>query len=134
MLHSASLKNIELTKMLDRVRIVLVETSHPGNIGSTAPAMKNMGFIELVLVNPLKFPDGEATALAAGADDLLRNAKLTNNLATALIGCDWVFGTSARERSLKWPLINPHECADKVLAAQERKISALPFPRANPNS
>lgn len=114
--------------MLERVRIVLVETSHPGNIGSTARAMKNMGFCELVLVNPLKFPDGEATALAAGADDVLKDAKVVNSLPSALHGCDWVFGTSARARSLSWPLINPSQLAEKVIDAENRKI-ALVFGR-----
>lgn len=114
--------------MLDRVRIVLVETTHPGNIGGAARAMKNMGLDELVLVNPSKFPDGEATARAAGADDLLKNAKIVKDLPAALAGCDWVFGSGAHERSLKWPLINPEESAQKILAAPQRK-AALVFGR-----
>lgn len=114
--------------MLERVRIVLVETTHPGNIGATARAMKNMGLCELVLVKPLKFPDGEATARAAGADDLLKNAQIVNDLPAALVGCDWVFGSGAHERSLKWPLINPEEAAQKILAEPHRKV-ALVFGR-----
>lgn len=100
--------------MLSRIRIVLVETSHPGNIGAAARAMKAMGLSQLVLVSPQKFPNEEATFRAAGADDLLANAVIVNNLADALAGCDWVIGASVRQRKLARPILDPKECAQKI--------------------
>jgi tRNA (cytidine32/uridine32-2'-O)-methyltransferase len=100
--------------MLSRVRIVLVETSHPGNIGAAARAMKTMGLSQLVLVSPLKFPDAEATFRATGADDLLANAVVVNELKEALTGCDWVIGASVRQRKLSRPIYDPKICAEKI--------------------
>ncbi len=100
--------------MLSRIRIVLVETSHPGNIGAAARAMKTMGLSQLVLVSPQKFPNEEATFRAAGADDLLAQALVVNNLADALVGCDWVIGASVRQRKLSRPLLDPRQCAQKI--------------------
>lgn len=100
--------------MLSRVRIVLVETSHPGNIGAAARAMKTMGLSQLVLVSPQKFPNEEATFRAAGADDLLANAIVVNKLADALAGCDWVIGASVRQRKLSRPTLDPKACAQKI--------------------
>lgn len=100
--------------MLSRVRIVLVETSHPGNIGAAARAMKTMGLSQLVLVSPQKFPNEDATFRAAGADDLLARAIVVNNLADALAGCDWVIGASVRQRKLSRPLLDPRQCAQKI--------------------
>ena len=85
------------------ISIVLVETSHPGNIGSTARAMKNMGLSKLVLVNPKKFPHGDAIALAGNALDVLESAKVTSSLQEAVGEAKLVFATSARERSIGWP-------------------------------
>jgi TrmH family RNA methyltransferase len=93
------------------VRIVLVETSHPGNIGASARAMKTMGLAELVLVAPAEFPSAEATARASGADDLLAGATVVATLAEALADCAYVVGASARRRSLEWPTIDARECA-----------------------
>ncbi len=90
--------------MLDNIRIVLVETSHTGNMGSTARAMKTMGLKNLYLVNPLIKPDSQAIALAAGASDIIGNATLVNTLDEALVGCNLVVGTSARSRSLPWSM------------------------------
>src|SRR3569833_2089321 len=84
--------------MLEQIRIVLVETTHPGNIGGAARAMKNMGLARLLLVNPQYFPHAEATARASGADDLLAAAELHPTLDAALAGCSLVFGTTARGR------------------------------------
>lgn len=96
--------------MLENIRIVLVETSHTGNMGSTARAMKTMGLKNLYLVNPLIKPDSQAIALAAGASDIIGNATLVNTLDEALVGCNLVVGTSARSRSLPWPMLEPREC------------------------
>jgi tRNA (cytidine32/uridine32-2'-O)-methyltransferase len=95
--------------MLDKIRIVLVNTSHPGNIGATARAMKNMGLSELYLVEPKYFPDPEADARASGADDILAAARVVSSIDEALADCQLVVGTSARERHIPWPLVNPRE-------------------------
>lgn len=100
--------------MLQRIRIVLVETSHPGNIGAAARAMKVMGLSRLVLVRPKTFPSAEATARASGADDVLQGAQVADDLDTALAGCVLVLGTSARLRSLRWPQLDPRQAGDKV--------------------
>ncbi|MBT8768201.1 tRNA (cytosine(32)/uridine(32)-2'-O)-methyltransferase TrmJ [Metapseudomonas boanensis] len=96
--------------MLHNIRVVLVNTSHPGNIGGAARAMKNMGLSRLVLVDPEDFPSVEALARASGADDLLANAQVVNTLEEALVGCSLVLGTSARDRRIPWPLLDPREC------------------------
>ena len=85
--------------MLENTRIVLVNTSHPGNIGAAARAMKNMGLSRLYLVAPKQRPGFESYSRAAGADDVLGDAVITETLADALSGCVWVAGTSARERA-----------------------------------
>lgn len=84
--------------LLSRIRFVLVRTSHPGNIGSAARAMKNMGLASLVLVTPKRFPDPEAQALASGADDLLANARVVGTIAEAIGDCDAAYALSARVR------------------------------------
>lgn len=96
--------------MLDRIRIVLVNTSHSGNIGAVARVMKNMGLTRLTLVNPKDFPSAEATARASGADDLLERAERYTSLAEAIAPCQRVFATSARQRHLPWPLCTPRQC------------------------
>ncbi len=94
------------------VRIVLVEPSHPGNIGAVARAMKNMGLTELWLVAPRQFPHAEATALAAGAADLLVGARVVDTVEQALTGCGWVLGTTARVRTqYPWPILAAREAA-----------------------
>jgi len=97
--------------MLENTRVVLVNTSHPGNIGAAARAMKNMGLTRLYLVDPKDHPGYEAYSRAAGADDVLGDAIVTTTLAEALNGCVWVAGTSARERTVQWPVYDPRECA-----------------------
>lgn len=101
--------------MLQNIRVVLVNTSHPGNIGGAARAMKNMGLSRLVLVQPLDFPAADASARASGADDVLSNAIVVDSLEQALVGCSMAIGTSARERSIPWPLLDPRECASKTV-------------------
>jgi tRNA (cytidine32/uridine32-2'-O)-methyltransferase len=97
------------------VRIVLVETSHPGNVGATARAMKTMGLRELVLVRPrAEFPSAEATARAAGADEILASARVVASLDEAIADCAFVAGASARLRSVVVPFMNPRECAAAI--------------------
>ncbi|WP_435635107.1 tRNA (cytosine(32)/uridine(32)-2'-O)-methyltransferase TrmJ [Pseudomonas solani] len=96
--------------MLQNIRVVLVGTSHPGNIGGAARAMKNMGLSRLVLVEPEQFPHQEAWARASGADDILESAQVVGTLEEALVGCSLVYGTSARDRHIPWPLLDPREC------------------------
>lgn len=100
---------------LNKVRVVMVNTSHPGNIGSAARAMKTMGLSQLCLVAPLIFPHAQATELAAKADDILAAARVVDNFDQALAGCSLVLGTSARLRALPWPLLTPPLAARKIL-------------------
>jgi len=102
-------------KLCTDVRIVMMETSCPGNIGGAARAMKNMGHAQLYLVNPKRFPHADATARAAGADDVLANAIVTDRLVDALHGCHIVFVCSARQRHLSWPRLDANQCATRVL-------------------
>jgi TrmH family RNA methyltransferase len=97
--------------LLQNIRVVLVNTSHPGNIGGAARAMKNMGLSRLVLVDPEDFPSSEAEARASGATDILESAQVCARLEDALVGCSMVLGTSARDRHIPWPLLDPRECA-----------------------
>ncbi|NCP63866.1 MAG: tRNA (cytosine(32)/uridine(32)-2'-O)-methyltransferase TrmJ [Paraglaciecola sp.] len=117
--------------MLENIRIVLVNTSHTGNIGSTARAMKTMGLSNLVLVDPVSPPDGHASALAAGAGDVLASAKQVSTLAEAIQGCGLVVGTSARSRTLPWPMLEPRECGVKLVSEVRQYPVALVFGREN---
>jgi tRNA/rRNA methyltransferase/tRNA (cytidine32/uridine32-2'-O)-methyltransferase len=105
------------TSALGRVHVVLVGTTHPGNIGAAARAMKTMGLERLTLVAPLRFPDPEATTRASGADDLLERARVVDDLDAALAPCRLVVGTSARARSLRWPEWDPRLAARRLLEA-----------------
>ncbi len=98
----------------ERLKIVLVNTSHPGNIGGAARAMKNMGVHRLVLVAPRSFPDEQAVWRATAATDILDNATVVESLAEAVADCHFVVGTSARGRRIPWPLLSPRECAARV--------------------
>jgi len=115
--------------MLQNVRIVLVETSHTGNMGSVARAMKTMGLTNLWLVNPLVKPDSQAIALAAGASDVIGEAKIVDTLDEALAGCSLVVGTSARSRTLPWPMLDPRECGIKSIAEAQHAPVAIVFGR-----
>lgn len=95
-------------------RIVLVDTNHPGNIGASARAMKNMGLSELYLVRPKLFPHTDATARASGADDILDSARVFATLEEAIADCGLVVGTSARQRHLPWEIVEPRECAAMI--------------------
>ena len=97
------------------IRIVLVGTTHPGNIGACARAMKNMGLSDLALVEPEKFPHKDATARASGAVDILENATVVDSLDEAIKDCVFTAGASARSRTINWPCMEPRECATKLL-------------------
>ncbi len=114
---------------LGNIRIVLVETSHPGNIGAVARAMKTMRLSNLHLVRPKAFPCAEATARAAGADDVLFDAKRWETLGQALSGCGWACATSARPRSIPWPELTPREAAAKAVDTARQKPVAMVFGR-----
>lgn len=108
------------------IRIVLVGTTHPGNIGAVARAMKNMGLTDLALVNPKIFPHAKATARASGAVDVLKNATVVESLAEAIDDCIFVAGASARSRSLAWPTMEPRECAAKFATlSREGPVAAV---------
>jgi tRNA (cytidine32/uridine32-2'-O)-methyltransferase len=115
---------------LSRIRIVLVGTQHPGNIGSSARALKTMGLSRLVLVAPEKFPHVEANALAAGADDVLANAAMHDTLADAISDCRLVLGCTARSRRVALPEQLPREAAERAIGkAGEGREVALVFGR-----
>jgi tRNA (cytidine32/uridine32-2'-O)-methyltransferase len=109
--------------------MVLVNTTHPGNIGGAARAIKNMGLTELYLVQPREFPAPRAVWRAAGARDILTNVKVVESLDEAIAGCGLVVGTSARERRIPWPLINPRECGEKIWSEAASHDVALLFGR-----
>lgn len=109
------------------IRFVLCETSHPGNIGAAARAIKTMCFDELVLVDPQDFPSAEADARATGAVDVLARARVVDTLEEAVADCGLVLGTSARRRKLAWPELNPREAAEQALTAAAHKPVAVVF-------
>ena len=115
--------------MLDQIRIVLVNTSHTGNMGSAARAMKTMGLTRLVLVDPQALPDDGAHALAAGASDVLANARIVSTLDEAIADCGLVIGTSARSRTLSWPMLDPREAGEKAVGEGMQHPVALVFGR-----
>ncbi|MDX7989104.1 tRNA (cytosine(32)/uridine(32)-2'-O)-methyltransferase TrmJ [Xenorhabdus sp. 12] len=115
--------------MLENIRIILVETSHTGNMGSAARAMKTMGLTNLYLVNPLVQPDSHAIALSAGASDVIGAAKIVNTLDEALAGCELVIGTSARSRTLSWPMVEPRECGERCVKTASHSPVAIVFGR-----
>jgi tRNA (cytidine32/uridine32-2'-O)-methyltransferase len=114
---------------LDNIRIVLVNTSHAGNIGGAARAMKNMGLGQLYLVAPQRFPADEATWRAANATDVLARAIVVDTFDAAVAGCALVVGSSARERSIPWPLLDARRCGERVYAEARRQPVALVFGR-----
>lgn len=115
--------------MLNSIRIVLVETSHPGNIGSAARAMKTMGLKHLYLVNPQFFPHQKAMEMASSASDILENATVVTTLDAAIKDCHLVVGTSTRSRTIPWPMLSPRELAEKVRAESANMQTAILFGR-----
>lgn len=121
----------ENKNILDNIKIVLVETSHPGNIGATARAMKNMGLSKLCLVNPKVFPSAEATSRASGADNILCDAIVHETLADAVKSTELVIGASARIRHLGWSEVGPRDGADLLVKAAQHAEVAIVFGREN---
>lgn len=115
--------------LLDSVRIVLVNTSDCRNIGSAARAMKTMGLKNLVLVDPIELPNGQAQALAAGATDVLADMTVVSTLEEAIADCGLVVGTSARSRTLPWPMLEPRSCGEKLIDEAANYPVALVFGR-----
>ena len=115
--------------MLANIRIVLVQTFHPGNIGAAARAMKNMGLSRLYLVAPRCFPDPEAESRAAGAKDLLAQAVVVDSVEEAIADCQLVIGTSARERSYDLPLLDLERAAGQVVEEAHSGEIAILFGR-----
>lgn len=117
--------------VLDNIRVVLVNPSHPGNIGAAARAMKNMCLRHLWLVSPQIYPHADATARASGAADLLQGAQVVDSLEEALRDCALVVGASARHRAISWPTVDPRRCAAEALGAATGGPVALLFGREN---
>ncbi len=112
--------------MLKNIRIILINTSHPGNIGATARAMKTMGLSDLYLVSPALFPHDKAVEMASGAVDILEHATVVNSLDEAVSDCGLVVGTSARSRTIPWPMLSPRAFAEKAsVEAGKTKIAVL---------
>jgi TrmH family RNA methyltransferase len=109
------------------VRIILVGTTHPGNIGACARAMKNMGLSDLALVRPRFFPHEDASARASGATDVLDAARVVETLEDALADCVFVAGASARSRTIGWPTLLPRECAQELLKQAQTGTVAVVF-------
>jgi|TARA_X000000950_G_scaffold248557_1_gene307710 tRNA (cytidine32/uridine32-2'-O)-methyltransferase len=109
------------------INIVLIETSHPGNIGSVARAMKTMGLKNLLLINPRKFPSGDANALSGNAIDILEKAKVYKNLKDAIKDSTFVYATSARVRTIQWPTKNAQDAAEEIVkqVSANKKISII---------
>lgn len=117
--------------MLSHFKVVLVETSHPGNIGAVARAMKNMRLEQLRLVSPKYFPHADATARASGADDVLRTAVVFDSLPDAIADCQIVLGASARDRTISWPSLTARQAAEKWVGTVPKQNIALVFGREN---
>ncbi len=115
--------------MLNNIRIILVHPFHPGNIGSSLRAMKTMGLTSLTLVSPQCFPDKAVYTMAAGAADLVDNIQVVSTLAQAIANCSLVAGTSARQRSMEWPLLTAAECGQQVISAASKGEVAVVFGR-----
>jgi len=113
----------------DRIRIVLIETSHPGNIGGVARAMKNMGLTQLVLVAPKQYPDPQANWRAVSAIDVLENARVVDTLEEAIGDCGFVVGASAKERRIPWPALDARRASAEIGAASQHCDVAVLFGR-----
>lgn len=118
---------ILLSNRLKKVRIVLMGTTHSGNLGQTARAMKNMGLHDLVLVDPRAQINAQAISMASGADDLLQHVRVEPDLASAIADCNLVFGTSARSRQLPWPGLSPREMAAEMIKQESSGSIAVIF-------
>lgn len=113
--------------MSANIRIILVEPSHPGNIGAAARAMKNMALDELVLVRPKLFPHPEATARASGADDVLARARVTDTLSEAIAGCGFIAATTSRERDQNFRVLDVRDAAARIVSEARATPAAILF-------
>lgn len=116
-------------QQLQAIRVVLVNPTHPGNIGAAARAMKTMGVTDLALVQPKHYPSEEADARASGAVDVLQQASVYSSLDQAIADCSLVVGTSARSRHIDWPVWLPDECATQLVTAASTGPVAVVFGR-----
>ena len=116
-----------MTFKTNLINIVLVDTIHPGNIGSVARAIKTMGLKRLSLVNPRVFPSSDANALAGNATDILENATLYSSIQDAIKNSTFVYATSARDRSIQWPILNAEQASTEIVeqANSEKEISII---------
>jgi tRNA (cytidine32/uridine32-2'-O)-methyltransferase len=110
---------------MPQIRFVLVRTSHPGNIGAAARAIRTMGFVRLVLVAPHKFPHADATAMAAGADDVLDGVVVVPTLADAIADCTLVLGCTARRRGVQLPEFTPRETAARAVEVPQGEVAIV---------
>ena len=122
-------KKIKPDNLLNSVKVVLVGTTHPGNIGATARAMKNMGILDLALVEPKEFPSDVATFRSKAAKDILEKASVHTSLEEAISECELVVGTSARVRTVPWPVLNPREAAEEMHKSSLNGKVAIVFGR-----
>ena len=122
-------KKIMSDNLLNSVKVVLVGTTHPGNIGATARAMKNMGILDLALVEPKEFPSDVATFRSKAAKDILEKASVYTSLEEAISECELVVGTSARGRTVPWPVLNPREAAEEMHKSSLKGKVAIVFGR-----
>ncbi|NVJ59794.1 MAG: RNA methyltransferase [Gammaproteobacteria bacterium] len=117
--------------MLDDIKVILSHTTHPGNIGAAARALKTMGLKHLRLVNPTDFPSAEATRRASRADDILANAEVYSSIEDAIADCKLIIGTSARSRTLPWPMLEPRALAEKISQDTDKRPVAIMFGTEN---
>ena len=122
-------KKVNINELLSSVKVVLVGTTHPGNIGATARAMKNMGILNLALVTPKEFPSDVATYRSKAAKDVLEMANVFDDLESAVSDCELVIGTSARSRTVPWPVLTPKKAAEEVSNASLNNNVAIVFGR-----
>ena len=122
-------KKIKSDNLLNSVKVVLVGTTHPGNIGATARAMKNMGILDLALVEPKEFPSDVAIFRSKAAKDILEKASVHTSLEEAISKCELVVGTSARGRTVPWPVLNPREAAEEMHKSSLNGKVAIVFGR-----
>jgi tRNA/rRNA methyltransferase len=116
---------LDKPNLLNNVRVILSHTSHPGNIGSAARAMKTMGLSHLYLINPRYFPDAQAEAMAAGADDILRKAVVCSSLDEALQGAVFTVGMSARVRDISQEVLTPREAMPLLMQQAQDQVALL---------